>query len=122
MKKTLKLKKNYEFRNILKRGKYFGGDFIECFYLKNNKNINYIGIAISSKLCIAVKRNRIKRVIREAYRKLEDSTKSGATIVFLWNKKANIEECKYKNIERDMIKIFNKIGIYKNEKNDSLPN
>ena len=66
MKKTIKLKKNYEFNNTFKRGKYFSGNLIECFYIKNNKNINYFGIAISSKICNAVKRNRIKRDIENS--------------------------------------------------------
>ena len=118
MKKTIKLKKNYEFNNTFKRGKYFSGNFIECFYLKNNKNINYFGIAISSKLCIAVKRNRIKRVIREAYRKIEDNIITGNTFVFLWKKNMNIENCNYNNIYNDMKKIFKKMDVYINEKNN----
>ena len=115
MKNTKKLKKNYEFNNTFKRGKYFSGNYIECFYIRNNKNINYYGIAISSKLCNAVKRNRIKRVIREAYRNNEKSIKKGNTLVFLWKKKIEIEECKYNNVYEDMLKIFKKIGIYYNE-------
>ena len=88
---------------------------IECFYIKNNKNINYLGIAISSKICNAVKRNRIKRVIREAYRKEENNIKVGNTIVFLWKKKVKIEECNYNNVLKDIIKIYKKIGIYIDE-------
>ena len=98
MKKTIKLKKNYEFNNTFKRGKYFCGELIEAFYIKNNKNTNCFGIAISSKLCNAVKRNRIKRVIREAYRNLEDSINIGNTFVFLWKKKVDIEECDYNKV------------------------
>ena len=112
MKKTITLKKNYEFKNILKKGKYFKGKYLEGFFLKNNKNFNYIGIAISSKLCHAVKRNRIKRVIRESYRNIENNIKTGITIIFMWNKKADIENCKYNNVKEDMIKILKKIDIY----------
>ena len=82
MKKTIILKKNYEFNTTFKRGKYFSGKLIECFYIKNNKKLNYYGIAVSSKLCNAVKRNRIKRVIRECYRNLENCIDTGNVIVF----------------------------------------
>ena len=118
MKKTIILKKNYEFNNTFKRGKYFSGDLIEIFYLKNNKKNNYFGIAISSKLCKAVKRNRIKRVIREAYRNIEENIDIGNTLVFLWKKKEPIENCCYENVIEDMKKIFIKIGIYKNDDNN----
>ena len=102
MKKTIKLKKNYEFNNTFKRGKYFSGNLIECFYVKNNRNINYLGIAISAKLCNAVKRNRIKRLIREAYRSLESCINTGNTIVFLWKKNVDVENSSYINVHNDM--------------------
>ena len=118
MKKTIKLKKNYEFNNTFKRGKYFSGNLIECFYIKNNKNINYFGIAISSKLCNAVKRNKIKRLIRQAYSNLETSINTGNTFVFLLKKNTVVEECNYNNILGDMKIIFKKIGI-SNEQNNN---
>lgn len=115
MKKTFKLKKNYEFRNTIKKGIYVAGNNIECFYLKNNKKYNYIGIAISSKICNAVNRNRIKRIIREAYKTLETDITAGNTFVFLWKKKINIENCTFDNILSDMKIIFNKVGILNEE-------
>jgi len=118
MKKTIKLKKNYEFNNTFKRGKYFSGNLIECFYTKNNKNINYLGIAISSKLCNAVKRNKVKRLIRESYRNLENVINTGNTFVFLLKKKTQVEGCNYNNVLKDMRDIFEKIGIIYEKSNN----
>lgn len=111
MKKTEVLKKNYEFRKILNKGKFYSGQYIEVFITKNNKDKNYIGIAIGVKIAKAVKRNYIKRLIRENYRLLEDKIRTGNSMVFLWKKKVNIEEANFINIKKDMLYIFKKAGI-----------
>ena len=72
MKRTKMLKKNYEFKYVLTRGKYFSGKYIESFILKNNKKNNYLGLAISTKIGKAAKRNHIKRLIRENYKNSDD--------------------------------------------------
>ena len=39
------LKKNYEFKNVLKKGKCYKGKYINIFIQNNCKNINMLGIA-----------------------------------------------------------------------------
>lgn len=117
MKKTEMLKKNYEFKRVLSKGKYYSGSFIEAFVLKNNKNKNFLGLAISVKIAKAVKRNKIKRILRENYKYLEDSIKSGYDIVFLWKKKVDIKHVNFKNIGKDMYLIFDKAKIFIEEEN-----
>ena len=110
MKKTKMLKKNYEFKNVLLNGKYYSGKRIEAFikYNNSNNNINFLGIAISSKIAKAVKRNKIKRLIRESYKNLENNIKTSNSIIFLWKKKVQAEEANFENIKEDMINIFKK--------------
>ena len=116
LKKTKMLRKNYEFKKVLSKGKYFSGENIEVFILKNNKDINYIGLAISTKVGKAVVRNKIKRIIRENYKNIENNIKNGYSIVFLWKKNKPTENAKYEKIKEDINNIFDKANIiYKNK-------
>lgn len=56
-----------------------------------------------------MKRNRIKRLIKESYRLNEDKAKIGYNIVFLIKKKTDINDITYKNIEDDIRIILKKI-------------
>lgn len=111
MKKTMKLKKNYEFKRVLSKGNYYSGKFLDVFVKKNKYSINFIGIAIGVKIAKAVKRNRIKRLIFENYRLLEENLNIGYDIVFLWKKKIDIKNATFINIKNDMIYVFKRIGM-----------
>ena len=112
MKKTKMLKKNYEFKNVLSKGKYYSGKYIEVFIKENHKNENFLGIAIGVKIAKATKRNHIKRLIRENYKNYENSIKVGNNMVFLWKKKMNVENANYENIKKDMNQIFDKAKLF----------
>ena len=116
MKKTEMLKKNYEYKRVLTKGKYYSVKYIEAFIKTNNNNKNFLGIAIGVKIAKAVKRNHIKRLIRENYKNLEEKVNSGNTVVFLWKKKIDIKKENYKNIKQDMEDIFNKSKLFIEEK------
>lgn len=119
MKKTKMLKKNYEFRQVLSKGKYYSGECIEAFVKKNsekNKVFNFLGIAVSSKAAKAVKRNYIKRLIRENYRLLEKDLILSNSIVFLWKKKVSTENASFYSIKEDMKKIFDKAKLFGEKK------
>lgn len=105
------LKKNYEFKKVLTKGKYFSGNYIESFILKNNKAILSLGIAISKKTGNSVCRNKIKRLIRENYRLLEENFNTGFEVVILWKKKASLDNATFINIKEDIVKIFKNADI-----------
>lgn len=120
MKKTKMLKKNYEFKKVLENGKFFSGKKIIVFIKKNNAkkeiNYNFLGLAISSKTCKAVRRNRIKRIIRESYYFYEKDILTGNSIVILWNKKADPINVSFFDIKNDMKYILEKANLLKNDK------
>ncbi len=111
MRKMQTLKKNYEFEKVLKQGKFYVGKQITIYITKNKANKNVFGIAISKKICGAVKRNWIKRKIRENYRLLQNDLKQGFNIVFLWNKNNPVNSANFHVIKDDMLKLFKKAGL-----------
>ena len=113
MEKIETLKKNYEFKNVITKGKCFVKSQIIVYIKKNNVNKNLIGIAIGGKIGNAVKRNFLKRKIRECYRKLAEELIPGNDIVFLWNKKTLPENAYFKLIEKEMKNIFCEAKIIK---------
>ena len=112
MRKIKTLKKNYEFKNVLNKGKFYLGKQIIIYISKNKVNENRIGIAISTKLCKAVKRNRLKRLIREGYYVFEENIKVGNSIVILCKKKTNVDELNFQKVKEDLEFILKKANIF----------
>ncbi len=107
------LKYNYEFKNVFNKGKYYIGNQVIIYFLKNKYDHNRVGIAINKRLCHAFKRNYLKRIIRESYRKLDLNEKNSFDVVFIWNKKCDVNEASYNKVNEDITKIFNKNGLLK---------
>lgn len=111
MKKTTMLKKNYEFKRILTKGTYYSGKYIEAFLIRHTEKQNKLGLAISVKIGKAVKRNHIKRLVRESYYELESELADGFSVVFLWKKKISVQEATFSRIKTDMSTIFHQAKI-----------
>lgn len=61
------IKKNNEFKTILSRGRQWEGKYIKIFTLEAKER--KVGFLVPKKVGNAVIRNRIKRLMREIYRK-----------------------------------------------------
>jgi ribonuclease P protein component len=77
------IKENKDFRRIYARGKSFVSPVIVTYVLKNRSKDVRIGITTSKKTGNAVKRNRSRRVIREAFRVLAPKVQPGYDFIFV---------------------------------------
>lgn len=89
---TVKLNNNKDFVRLYGKGAFVSGRMCTVYYRRNGKKINRIGISSGKKIGCAVKRNRARRVIRQAYRENEDKFPVGYDMVISARK--GCTECK----------------------------
>ena len=104
------LKNNVSIKNVLDRGIPLRGRLINIYILKrpDGSDINRVAFAVRKHLYAKklVLRNRLKRVLREAYRKTKRFLAGGHDVVIL---AVNIKEnIKSTVIEREITDVFKK--------------
>lgn len=100
MAKLVTIRRNMEFSKVYNRGNSRANPVLVMYVLKNGMEYNRIGITVSRKVGKSVVRNRIKRLIKEAYRKHSDRIKRGYDLVMI--ARADAGKAEYKDIERWM--------------------
>jgi len=104
------IKENSDFKRLYYRGKSEVRKRIVVYYRKNKLSFNRLGITVSPKVGNAVKRNRVRRLIKENYRLLPGDF-SGYDIVIVARKSAAFSD--YYEIKKDLLDIFLSIGFLK---------
>ncbi len=78
-----RLHKRKEFQKVFEKGKIFKNEQIKIYALLNNSPVSRLGLVAGKKFGNAVKRNRYKRIFREAYRLNKNLLKNGVDLVIL---------------------------------------
>ena len=102
------IKKNYQFRWIIKKGKKVNKKTVRVFITNNKEKKNKMGIAIKKNIKSAILRNRVKRVIREVYRLEEKKLKQHYNIIICFN----TDSVNYNDIYSDIKKAFYELDMY----------
>ncbi len=97
------LKKNYDFRNVYKKGKSYANRYLVMYVLENNMDRNRLGISVSKKVGNSVVRHRVTRLVRESYRLHENIFNSGLDIVVV--ARNNASAVSYADIESALLHL-----------------
>lgn len=77
------MKKNTNFKSVYKSGKSYANTYLIMYVLKNNMEVNKIGVSVSKKVGNSVVRHRINRLVKESYRLNENMFNSGLDIIVI---------------------------------------
>ncbi|MGE5633460.1 MAG: ribonuclease P protein component [Caulobacteraceae bacterium] len=108
-----KLKKNYEFKKVYSEGRYYVEKYIVMYLIKNDSEVNRVGFSVSKKVGNSVTRNRVKRLMKEAYRLFSGKVKLGYDMVF--TARAGSAEAEYETIKNNMMSVLNRAKLKKSE-------
>jgi ribonuclease P protein component len=110
LKRRFRLKDKNEFKKTYQHGRTVANSFLVLYYIENKKiDESKVAFAVGKKIGNAVIRNRIKRIMREAYRKNLLLVKKNYYLIFI--ARAKIKGISYNNVEKSMLSLLNKTGI-----------
>lgn len=113
LKHTVSLKQNHLFRRLYGKGKSAVSPCLALYCRRNNLGYNRLGLTVGVKVGKAVKRNRTRRKIKEAYRINEGAFLSGYDLVVVARVRAG--QVRYRELERSLLQLADKLGLRKRE-------
>jgi ribonuclease P protein component len=109
MTKIESIKDNKAFQRAYAHGKYYVGPVLVTYVMKNRLGLVRVGITTGKKIGNAVKRNRSRRVIREAFRTLNQEIKPGYDLIFV--ARAKTPFVKSSEVQRAMEQQLKNAGV-----------
>ena len=110
---TFPIKKNKDFLKLYKKGKFFVAKYLVLYVLNNNSNVNRLGVTASKTFGNSVKRNRIRRLIKESYRYYEGQLKQGFDLVFVARSCDELPD--FSEVKKEMKYLLRKLEMFKED-------
>ena len=116
------LKEHHLYNKTFRKGNRYFGKYVSVFVLRDyaarrlmlqnpeKKYYNRFGLSVSKKVGGAVRRNRVKRILRAGYRAVEPELKTGYLIVI--SPREGILHAKSTDVERELRKGFSRLEMF----------
>lgn len=101
--KKERLLKNHEYEEVFNKGWRVNKRFFVIYGVRNKQGFARLGISVSRRAGSAVKRNRIKRVIKEVFRQSKDFVKSHDIVVVA---KKGADKLSFKEVKNIFISLL----------------
>lgn len=108
MNNTQSLKLNRDFRRVYRSDSYVGG-YTVVYARKNRYTFNRLGLTVGKTAGGAVTRNRLKRLMRESYRLMENRVAAGYDFIIVARTRAVGKT--QSQIQKDMEFAMKKLGL-----------
>jgi len=105
------MKENHLFRRLYAKGKNAAQPTLAVYARRNGLDHNRLGLTVGVKVGKAVRRNKVRRRVREAYRIHEDQMERGWDLVVVARTRSVYSP--YAQLERDLLRALDKLGVRK---------
>ena len=119
VKKLYPLCENHLFSRAYRKGRCDANKYVAVYALKNYEKTKNraqpptkLGITVNRKLGGAVKRSRVKRLIRQAYRECADNIQEGRIVVVSARSAIFYDNVKSDRVRDLLAESFSKLGLY----------
>ncbi|ADL13834.1 ribonuclease P protein component [Acetohalobium arabaticum] len=107
--KSERLTKTHQFQQVYNHGYSIANNLIVMYMLKKKQKQRRIGFSVSKKIGNAVVRNRIKRILKEIYRRNKNKLITNIDLVLIGRKR--ISDSSYQEIKRAVFDLFEQAKI-----------
>jgi ribonuclease P protein component len=107
------LKQNHLFRRLYRRGASAADRNLVVYCRQNGQKENRIGLTVSAKLGHAVRRNRLRRRLREIYRTHETAFCPGWDWIVV--ARTHAMDASYQELQASYLSLARRLGLLKKE-------
>ncbi|HET7034635.1 MAG TPA: ribonuclease P protein component [Thermomicrobiaceae bacterium] len=109
--RALRLRQPFEFERVRKRGRSWSTRLLVLSVLANDLEHNRYGFAVGRRVGGAVRRNRVKRWLREAVRCLHPALAQGYDLVFIARGPLADESVSYQQVAGAVDSLCRRAGL-----------